>query len=72
MAFIQYPDPDEIPARDRVADDDNIIRIHGVNSPVMGMHYRLYAELMRGRGPLTLVQREMVATVVSAINRCHY
>ncbi len=72
MAFIPYRPEDEIPADDRVADRDNIIRVHGVHSRVMRMHYDLYVELMRGPGPLRRVQREMIAVVVSAVNRCHY
>jgi alkylhydroperoxidase family enzyme len=31
-----------------------------------------YATIMMGESPLTRVQREMLATVVSAENRCHY
>jgi len=51
---------------------DNILRIHGVHSRVMRLHYDLYIELMRRPGPLTRVQREMLATAVSAANGCHY
>jgi len=72
MAFIDYPDDNEIPEADRVPDSDNILRIHGVHSRTMRLHYELYRELMYGRGPLSRVQREMVAVVVSAANDCHY
>ena len=72
MAFIRYVPPDEIPSEDRVPDDDNILRIHGVHSAVMRQHYDLYAQLMREAGPLTRIQREMIAVVVSAANHCHY
>ncbi len=72
MAFIGYVPQDGIPAGDRVPDDDNILRIHGVHSATLRQHYELYAELMRGPGPLTRVQREMVAVVVSAENACRY
>ena len=51
---------------------DNIIRIHGHNPAAMEAHYKLYAVAMRGRSPLTRVQREMIAVVVSALNDCHY
>ncbi len=70
MSFIRYPD--DIPAGDQVDDTDNIIQVHGVHSRFIKMHHQLYAELMRGDGPLTLVQREMVATLVSGLNQCHY
>lgn len=72
MSFIRYQDPGDIDPADQVSDEDNIIQVHGVHSKFIGLHHRLYAELMRGPGPLSFVQREMVATVVSGINRCHY
>lgn len=72
MAFIEYVPHDQIPAEDRVSDRDNIIRIHGVHSRTMRLHYELYRELMYGAGPLSRVQREMIAVVVSAANDCHY
>ncbi|MEK6598453.1 MAG: carboxymuconolactone decarboxylase family protein [Gemmatimonadota bacterium] len=58
--------------QDRVPDQDNILRIHGVHPRVIRQHYDLYVELMRRPGPLSREQREMVAVVVSAINGCHY
>lgn len=72
MAFIRYASDDEIPPEDRVPDTDNIVRIHGVHSSTMRHHYHMYVELMRGAGPLSRVQREMIAVVVSAVNGCHY
>lgn len=72
MAFIGYVAEDDIPHSDRVPDRDHIIRIHGVHSRTMKHHYELYRELMRGPGPLTLAQREMIAVVVSSRNGCHY
>ena len=72
MAFIPYVPPDTLPDEDRVADEDNILRVHGSHSRVMRLHYDLYVELMRGRGPLSRPQREMIAIVVSATNGCRY
>ena len=72
MAYIDYVDPERIPAENRVSDHDNILRIHGVHSRTMRHHYDLYRELMYGPGPLSRVQREMIAVVVSAANACHY
>jgi alkylhydroperoxidase family enzyme len=72
MAFIDYVPEDAIPAEDRVDDHDNIVRIHGVHSRVMRQHYDLYVEIMRGPGPLSRVQREMLAVAVSVANQCHY
>lgn len=72
MAFIPYVPDDGIPEADRVPDTDHIIRIHGVHPATMRQHYELYIELMRRAGPLTSVQREMIAVSVSAANHCHY
>jgi alkylhydroperoxidase family enzyme len=51
---------------------DSIIKIHSLNVKSMKTHYDLYAHLMRGRSELSRVQREMIAVVVSSINRCNY
>jgi len=72
MAWIDYTPEDAVPEADRVGDDDNIIRIHGVHSRVMKLHYELYRELMYSRGPLSRIQREMIGTAVSAANACRY
>lgn len=69
MAFIEYA---EVAEKDRLADTDNILRIHGVHARTMRLHFDLYRELMRGPGPLSRIQREMIAVVVSAANDCHY
>ena len=72
MAYIEYLPAEQIEPSDRVPDDDNIIQIHGVHSRTMRQHYELYRELMYSRGPLSRVQREMIAVVVSAVNQRHY
>ena len=72
MAFIDYLPEDQIAAEDQVADHDNIIQVHGVHSRTLRQHYELYRELMYAKGPLSRVQREMIAVVVSATNDCHY
>lgn len=72
MAYIPYVPESDIPERDRVSDQDNIIRIHGVHARVIRQHYDLYIEIMRRRSPLSRKQREMVAVAVSARNECHY
>ncbi len=51
---------------------DHILKIHSLNPPSLDGHFELYKTLMRGRSPLTRVQREMIAVVVSAANHCHY
>ena len=72
MAFIDYLPDDEIPETDRVPDSDNILRIHAVHSRTMRQHYDLYRQLMYAKGPLSRIQREMIAVVVSATNGCRY
>ena len=51
---------------------DHILKIHSLNPKSLSTHYDLYKHLMRGRSPLSRVQREMIAVVVSATNQCHY
>lgn len=51
---------------------DNILRIHSLNPRSMRDHAQLYEHLMRGASPLTAVQREMLALVVSSENECFY
>lgn len=72
MAFISFVSDDQIPPEDRVDDTDNILRVHGVHSRAMKMHYDLYLELMHRPSPLSRQQREMIAVTVSASNGCHY
>ena len=72
MAFIKYLDQNEIPEQNRVNDNDHILRVHGVHSKIIQHHYTLYKELMYNKGPLTRIQREMIAVTVSSINTCHY
>ncbi len=67
MAFIEY-----VPAEEWELDSDNILRIHGVNPPVLKGHLALYRAVMHGPSPLSRMQREMLAVVVSAHNECHY
>ena len=72
MAFIPYFRPEDRPPEERVPDQDNILRIHGVHPRTMRLHYDLYLELMHAPGPLSRVRRELIAVAVSGINGCHY
>ena len=72
MAFIKYLPQDEIAPAHRIDDDDNILRVHGIHGSVMRLHYDLYVELMHRHSPLSRIQREMIATMVSAMNCCEY
>ena len=80
MAYIPYVDPNGASGllarlRDAYADEhgvDNILWIHSLNPRSMKDHVELYSHLMRGRSPLTRIQREMIAVTVSATNDCFY
>ena len=72
MAFIDYIPYDQVPEPWQVNDRDHIIQIHSVHPQTLRHHYELYIELMRKRGPLSRIRREMIAVVISAENRCHY
>jgi len=51
----------------------NVIRIQSRRPRVLQASTRLYLEVMYGRdNALTRAQREMIATVVSRANGCHY
>ena len=50
----------------------NILKVHSLNPAVLEAHLGLYRQIMYGQSPLTRVQREMIAVVVSAANQCHY
>ncbi|RMD97953.1 MAG: hypothetical protein D6812_14320 [Deltaproteobacteria bacterium] len=49
-----------------------IVRIMSPNPRVLKASLDFYGALMRGRSPLSRAQREMIAVVVSAANRCVY
>lgn len=51
---------------------DNIMKIHSLHPQTMLDHENLYRTLMYGKGPLKRPKREMIAVVVSALNKCHY
>lgn len=51
----------------------NIIRSQSLRPPVLRASTQLYLEVMHSSAsPLSRAQREMIATVVSRINHCHY
>lgn len=49
-----------------------IVSVMSLNPRVLKTSMDLYGALMHGRSPLTRRQREMLAVVVSAQNRCVY
>jgi uncharacterized peroxidase-related enzyme len=51
---------------------DNILAVHSLNPPTLRAHVDLYHTVMHAKSPLSRTEREMVAVVVSAINKCRY
>ena len=49
-----------------------IVHVMSLNPPVMRDSIRFYASTMMGESPLSRMQRELLATVVSAELNCHY
>jgi alkylhydroperoxidase family enzyme len=50
----------------------HIVHVMSVNPPALRDTIQFYLTIMMGESPLTRVQREMLATVVSAELECHY
>ena len=81
MAWIETIDEDDAVGllkelyarmRDPRGPVDNILKIHSLNPASLRAHYDFYKTVMHGPSELSRVEREMVAVVVSAVNRCHY
>jgi len=77
----------QVPAEDEVGDDvrelwskpleklgfvPNVLRVYAIRPRHLRLWNDFYNDLMRGESGLTKAQREMIAVVVSAANRCHY
>ena len=50
----------------------NIVHIMSLNPRVLKVSIDFYSAIMFGKSPLTRVQREMLATVVSSELDCYY
>jgi alkylhydroperoxidase family enzyme len=50
----------------------HILKVHSLNPRSLLAHRTLFRTLMFGRSPLKRYQREMIATLVSVLNHCHY
>lgn len=59
-------------ARKRAGRVYNIIRLMSLNPSTLEASMSLYRSAMFGQSPLSRAQREMLAVVVSARNRCRY
>jgi alkylhydroperoxidase family enzyme len=50
----------------------HILQIQSLHPKALKAHFDLYRALMFGASPLSRAERELVATVVSSENGCHY
>lgn len=50
----------------------HILSVHSLHPESLSSHVQLYKTLMFGKSPLSRPRREMIATVVSQANDCHY
>jgi alkylhydroperoxidase family enzyme len=50
----------------------NILQIQSLNPPSLKAHFDLYRTTVLGKSSLSRTRREMIAVVVSVLNRCHY
>ncbi|GIK17212.1 MAG: hypothetical protein BroJett003_21760 [Planctomycetota bacterium] len=50
----------------------NIVRVQGLNPPVLKAGIGLYQAVMFGPSDLSRAMRELLAVVVSKTNGCHY
>jgi uncharacterized peroxidase-related enzyme len=58
-----------IATRGKLAD---VHKIQSLNAPTLLSHMNLYRDVMFSQSPLKRYQREMLAVVVSSVNRCQY
>ncbi len=81
MAWIEIVPPEQADgllkrqydqAMERAGHVWNIVSIMSQNPAAMKASMEFYKAVMYGRSPLSRSQREMLATVVSAINHCVY
>jgi alkylhydroperoxidase family enzyme len=81
MAYIRLVEVDEAEGCLRIQYDAairragrvwNIVKTMSPNPAVLEASMKLYQQVMQGPSPLTRVQREMMAVVVSRTNDCFY
>ena len=51
---------------------DNVLKVHSVHPEALEAHVGLYVQALRGRSPLSRIEREVIGVTVSRINRCKY
>ena len=51
---------------------DNILKLHSLHPESLEVHWNFYRLVMHGPSSLTLIEREILAVGISAVNECHY
>ena len=81
LSWLDVPTDEEIPDEvkklwetplERLGFVPNVMRIFALRPDHLVRWWGYYDELLRGESGLSKAQREMIAVVVSAANRCHY
>jgi uncharacterized peroxidase-related enzyme len=81
LSWLQVPSAEEVPDEvvelwqqplDKLGFVPNVLRILALRPRHLLAWWGYYDDLMRGESGLSKAQREMIAVVVSALNRCHY
>ena len=71
------PMPDNIRKYFKLCEDKlglvpNVLKAYAFNETKLNAFTGMYNDLMLGESNITLLEREMIAVVVSSINRCYY
>ncbi len=81
IAWLHVPGEDDVPPEvkelwakplEKLGFVPNVLRVFALRPRHLLRWWDYYDDLMRGESGLTKAQREMIAVVVSATNRCHY
>ena len=81
IARLHVPADEDVPAEvkelwakplEKLGFVPNVLRVFALRPAHLPAWWAYYDELLRGDSGLTKAQREMIAVVVSATNRCHY
>ena len=79
--WLRVPDEGDAPeavqalfekATERLGFVPNVLRVYALRPQHLELWNAFYDDLMRGDSGLSREQREMIAVVVSTLNRCHY
>jgi uncharacterized peroxidase-related enzyme len=81
LSWLRTPSEEDVPGEvealwaeplERLGFVPHVLRTFSLRPEHLLRWWSYYDELLRGESGLTKVQREMIAVVVSALNRCHY